>query len=77
MFQALLQRICMQVSGASFSQVPEEYKRKALCGQGGYRANPIQEPIPGHTVDSQSEEQHEEFPDERSGQNPAEKTCFD
>ena len=29
-----------------------------------------------HTADNQSEEQHEEFPDERSGQNPVEKTGF-
>lgn len=43
-----------------------------------HRTGFVREPFHGrHTADNQSEEQHEEFPDERSGQNPVEKTRVD
>lgn len=57
---------------------PEEHKGKALCGQRVYRSGTIRESFhERHTADNQSEEQYEKFPDERSRQNPVEKTGFD
>ena len=59
-------------------KVPEEHKGQAMCGQRLYRDDSVRESPHGwHTADNQSEEQHEEFPDECGKQNPAEKTCVD